>query len=73
MECLQEQPNDNITADLVSQVDICGRTLLDIIDHLLDFSKINHHAKSNGGIIDAKGRRMDSNAARRSRMGGMSI
>lgn len=71
VECLQEQPTDTVSSDLISQVDICGRTLLDIIDHLLDFSKINHHAKSKGGIVDANGRRMSSNAAKRSRMGGM--
>jgi signal transduction histidine kinase len=89
VECLQEQPTDSISADLISQVDICGRTLLDvstarssfveihayikqIIDHLLDFSKINHHAKSRAGaMIDTRGHRMPTNAAKRTRMGGM--
>jgi hypothetical protein len=27
---------------LINSIDICGRTLLDTIDHLLDYSKINH-------------------------------
>lgn len=71
VECLQETETDTVSADLISQVDICGRTLLDIIDHLLDFSKINHHAKSKGGIVDAKGRRMSTSSAKRSRMSGM--
>jgi signal transduction histidine kinase len=73
VECLQEQPTDSISSDLISQVDICGRTLLDIIDHLLDFSKINHHAKARTGVlIDARGRRISTPAAKsRSRMGGM--
>jgi hypothetical protein len=29
-------------ASLINSIDICGRTLLDTIDHLLDYSKINH-------------------------------
>ncbi|KAF7186984.1 Hybrid signal transduction histidine kinase B [Pseudocercospora fuligena] len=72
VECLQEQPFDSFSANLISQVEICGRTLLDIIDHLLDFSKINHHSKSRGGpVSDGKGRRLSTNAAKRSRMGGL--
>jgi len=42
VECLQEQTMDDFTSELVTQVETCGRTLIDIIDHLLDFSKINH-------------------------------
>ncbi|EME82497.1 uncharacterized protein MYCFIDRAFT_215705 [Pseudocercospora fijiensis CIRAD86] len=72
VECLQEQPFDSFSANLISQVEICGRTLLDIIDHLLDFSKINHHSKSRGGRVrDGKDRRLSTNAAKRSRMGGL--
>lgn len=41
VEVLQEQNINNDTAEMVSQIDTCGRTLLDIVDHLLEFSKIN--------------------------------
>ncbi|KAK4501312.1 hypothetical protein PRZ48_007120 [Zasmidium cellare] len=67
VECLQETDTDSFSTDLISQVEICGRTLLDIIDHLLDFSKINHQAKTkavNRGKIS-------NNPAKRDRMGGM--
>lgn len=71
VECLQEQETDSFSAGLISQVEICGRTLLDIIDHLLDFSKINHQARSkNGALADAQGRRLSS-TGKRTRMGGM--
>ncbi|KAK6425917.1 hypothetical protein LTR81_001916 [Elasticomyces elasticus] len=46
VECLQDIPSlDGFTSDLVSQVEVCGRTLSDIIEHLLDYSKVNHQAK----------------------------
>lgn len=57
VECLQEQPLDMATSDMISQIEICGRTLIDIIDHLLDFSKINHQPKpTSGGALIAGGR-----------------
>lgn len=40
-DILQEQAVDTATAQMISQIESCGRTLLDIVDHLLDFSKIN--------------------------------
>lgn len=75
VECLQEQESDSFSAGLVSQVEVCGRTLLDIIDHLLDFSKINHHSRSKrGSANDPQGRKLcDSNGAKRSRMGGLMV
>jgi signal transduction histidine kinase/CheY-like chemotaxis protein len=41
VEILQEQDIDHETSEMVSQIDTCGRTLLDIVDHLLEFSRIN--------------------------------
>ncbi|KAI4847585.1 hypothetical protein E4T44_04429 [Aureobasidium sp. EXF-8845] len=41
VEVLQDQNVDNATAEMISQIDTCGRTLLDIVDHLLEFSRIN--------------------------------
>jgi signal transduction histidine kinase/CheY-like chemotaxis protein len=41
VEILQEQDVNHETAEMISQIDTCGRTLLDIVDHLLEFSRIN--------------------------------
>ncbi|CAK1366227.1 Hybrid signal transduction histidine kinase B [Cercospora beticola] len=72
VECLQESDFDSFNTNLISQVEICGRTLLDIIDHLLDFSKINHHAKSRAPrTLDRQGRKLSSNSSKRTRMGGL--
>ncbi|KJX98408.1 sensor histidine kinase/response regulator like protein [Zymoseptoria brevis] len=71
VECLQEQPLDSVSADLITQVDVCGRTLLDIIEHLLDFSKINHQARSGVAVTDSRGSRISSAAGRRPQIGGM--
>lgn len=46
VECLQEEPSNSYTTNLTSQIEICGRTLLDIVDHLLDYSKINFFSKA---------------------------
>ncbi|KAG9630537.1 hypothetical protein KCV04_g10205, partial [Aureobasidium melanogenum] len=48
VEVLQEHNLDHETAEMVSQIDTCGRTLLDIVDHLLEFSKINVLTKHTG-------------------------
>lgn len=69
VECLQETETDSFSTDLISQVEICGRTLLDIIDHLLDFSKINHQAKAKAANL--KRGKLSNNPAKRDRMGGM--
>lgn len=45
VECLQEQLQDATNSGLISQVEVCARTLLDIVNHLLDFSKINDYAR----------------------------
>ncbi|KAK5121862.1 hypothetical protein LTR85_004433 [Meristemomyces frigidus] len=73
VECLQEQPADSFSAGLTSQIDICGRTLLDIVDHLLDFSKINYHAKAKLQMKESPHNRsrMSANAERMSQLGGM--
>ncbi|WPG98689.1 Hypothetical protein R9X50_00148300 [Acrodontium crateriforme] len=45
VECLQDQPIDTQSANLIAQIDVCGRTLVDIVDHILEYTKINHHTK----------------------------
>ena len=73
VECLQEQSFDSFSDGLISQIDICGRTLLDIVDHLLDFSKINYHAKNKALMKEGSKsrRRISGSAERMSQLGGM--
>jgi signal transduction histidine kinase len=46
VEFLQETSLDPQQEDMVSTIDACGRTLLDVIDHVLDFTKTNSFLKS---------------------------
>lgn len=45
VECLQETGLDASQQDLLSNVKICGETLLDTVHHLLDHAKINTLSK----------------------------
>ena len=54
VECLHEQELDPFVFDLTSQIDVCGRTLVDIVDHLLEFAKINHYAKPKAALNDRR-------------------
>lgn len=45
-EFLGEEVTDGFAKGLVETIDSCGRTLLDTINHILDFSKINHFEKN---------------------------
>ncbi|KAI5223639.1 hypothetical protein AUEXF2481DRAFT_3856 [Aureobasidium subglaciale EXF-2481] len=58
VEVLQDQPVDNDTAQMISQIDTCGRTLLDIVDHLLEFSRINVLTKHTGSKTRADPRHL---------------
>ena len=46
IECLESSALDPMQHGLVETVDTCGRTLLDTINHLLDFSKINNFTRN---------------------------
>lgn len=46
IECLESSDLDPMQRGLVETVDTCGRTLLDTINHLLDFSKINNFTRN---------------------------
>ncbi|THW74462.1 hypothetical protein D6D19_04817 [Aureobasidium pullulans] len=46
IECLESSSLDTLQRGLVETVDVCGRTLLDTIEHLLDFSKINNFTRN---------------------------
>ncbi|KAI7493856.1 hypothetical protein KC357_g880 [Hortaea werneckii] len=72
VECLQDQDSDSFTAALISQIEICGRTLLDIVDHLLDFSKINQISKHQvGSSGDGQRRKLAPPSAGASHLGGI--
>lgn len=45
VECLQDTVMDTFQENLVHTVETCGKTLLDTIDHLLDFAKINNFTR----------------------------
>ena len=45
-EFLNETECDSFQTSLVDTIDSCGRTLLDTINHVLDFSKINSFERS---------------------------
>lgn len=45
-EFLSETPSDPFQSSLINTVSSCGKTLLDTINHVLDFSKINKFEKS---------------------------
>ncbi|KAF2431780.1 hypothetical protein EJ08DRAFT_733146 [Tothia fuscella] len=45
VELLEESIMGSLQANLVNCIETCGRTLLDTIDHLLDFTKINHSSQ----------------------------
>lgn len=44
-EILQDTSLDHFQASLVTAIELCGRTLHDTFDHVLDYAKINHHSK----------------------------
>lgn len=46
IECLQDTSVDAFQENLVRTIETCGKTLLDTINHLLDFAKINHFGKN---------------------------
>ncbi|KXJ88040.1 hypothetical protein Micbo1qcDRAFT_178675 [Microdochium bolleyi] len=46
VELLQDTELSTFQAGLLQTMDYCGRTLLDVIDHLLDYSKINTLVRS---------------------------
>ena len=46
VECLIEQTLDPFSASLATQIEICGRTQLEIVENLLDFSKLGHQVRS---------------------------
>lgn len=50
VEFLQETPMSEVQADMVSNINASGRVLLDTINHVLDFSKVNRRVKDKGRL-----------------------
>lgn len=46
VELLHDSALTGFQADILHTVENCGRTLLDVLDHLLDFSKVNHFTRA---------------------------
>ncbi|KAI1880125.1 hypothetical protein JX265_001746 [Neoarthrinium moseri] len=53
VELLQDTDLDAFQGGLLQTMDACGRTLLDVIDHLLDYTKISRLVR--GGARDRRG------------------
>jgi len=65
VELLQSSTTDAFQRNVISTVENCSRTLLDTINHLLDFAKINNYTNSEESRIT----RRDSDISRK-RSGG---
>lgn len=67
-EFLSETNFDAFQGNLVDTISSCGRTLLDTIEHILDFSKINSFERNwrNARKPKEGGRRSNNEAVRRS-------
>jgi signal transduction histidine kinase len=51
VEFLQETALTEVQADMVSNINASGRVLLDTINHVLDFSKVNKKVKGRGKVL----------------------
>lgn len=56
-EVLKDLDLNSMASTLAGQIDSCGRTLLDIIDHLLDFATLKGQKIERGAVSSAKIRR----------------
>jgi signal transduction histidine kinase/CheY-like chemotaxis protein len=64
VEILKGENLDNTTSTLAEQIDSCGHSLLDIIDHLLEFSDLRNQNLSKGAVKSSKiGRKFLPSAA----------
>lgn len=54
VEILQSEELDNATSTLVDQIASCGHSLLEIIDHLLDFAELKQQRLAKGAVKSSK-------------------
>ncbi|KXJ93327.1 hypothetical protein Micbo1qcDRAFT_161326 [Microdochium bolleyi] len=50
VDLLRGETLNAFQADLLHSLESCGRTLLDVVNHLLDFSKVNTYLKENRDV-----------------------
>lgn len=76
-EFVHDQIHDDETAEMISQIQVCGQTLLDVVDHLLDFSKVNsvskHNRKQLQNGLDQRNRNRSSGMGKTETLGGMVV
>ncbi|KAK4508660.1 hypothetical protein PRZ48_002399 [Zasmidium cellare] len=46
VEHLYDEVKSSVASKMVAQIELCGKTLLDVIDHVLDFSEVNQHTST---------------------------
>jgi signal transduction histidine kinase len=44
-ECLEEQQHSALSAELIRSITSCGNTLLDVVNDLLEYSRLNHDTR----------------------------
>lgn len=57
VEYLHDQHKDDASSDLISQIDTCANAMLDIVNHILDYSHVNtivqdYHVSSHNEVDD---------------------
>ncbi|THX36512.1 hypothetical protein D6D10_06599 [Aureobasidium pullulans] len=76
-EFVHDQVHDSETSEMISQIQVCGQTLLDVVDHLLDFSKVNsvskHNRKQLQTGIDQRNRNRTGGLSKTETLGGMVV
>ncbi|RFU26643.1 hypothetical protein B7463_g9706, partial [Scytalidium lignicola] len=70
VEFLQDTPLDLFQNSMIDTIQRCGRTLLDTVQHVLDFAKINNFTQPKKNTKQEKG---SSNQSLRSRKMGLSV
>ncbi|KAI5248512.1 hypothetical protein E4T43_01427 [Aureobasidium subglaciale] len=76
-EFVSDMIHDHETSDMIGQIQVCGQTLLDVVDHLLDFSKVNsvskHNRKQLQTSVDQRNRNRSAGLSRTETLGGMVV
>lgn len=62
VECLQDQHDEHHGSEELTQIETCGRTLLEIIDHLLDASMFNFNTPKAARAASRSGKPRDLSA-----------
>jgi signal transduction histidine kinase len=65
VEFLQETDMTELQSDMVSNIHASGKVLLDTINHLLDFSKVNRRSKNKGLVSMKASKRFKKSRGRR--------